>query len=168
MKVLVTGASGFLGSRLVEVLVEKQYTVKALVRQQSNRQHLDKLPVEVVVGDLGDKSSLEGVLDGVDAVIHAGATTFGTFEEQKRGTIEGTSYMLDLAEKAGVKKFIHISSLTVYDINNVPRNALINESYPIEPNPERVGPYAFTKTESEKRVHAFMEKSAMPITNVRP
>ncbi len=168
MKVLVTGASGFLGSRLVEVLVEKKYDVKAMVRQQSNREHLDKLPVEIFTGDLKDKSTLQGIMDGVDVVIHAGATTFGTFEEQKQGTIEGTRYMLDLAEEAGVKKFIHISSLTVYDINNVPNNALINEAYPIEPYPEKVGPYAYTKTESEKLVQERMKKETLPITIVRP
>jgi len=168
MKVLVTGASGFLGSRLVEVLVEKKYDVKALVRQQSNKTLLEKLPIEIFTGDLADKDSLQGLMEGVDAVIHAGATTFGTFEEQKRGTINGTQYMLDLALEAGVKKFIHVSSLVVYDMNSIPKNSLINESFELERHPELAGPYAFTKTKSEQIVQEYIKNADMPITIVRP
>ena len=168
MNILVTGASGFLGSRLVEVLQKKGHTVKAMVRESSDRTHLEKLGVEICTADLGVKSSLEGIMDGIEVVMHAGATTFGTFEQQKQGTIEGTRYMLDLAEAAGVSQFIHVSSLSVYEINNVPNNALINESYPIEPYPEKVGPYAYTKTLSEKLVRERMQKTAMNITIVRP
>ncbi|HPG40380.1 MAG TPA: NAD(P)-dependent oxidoreductase [bacterium] len=168
MKVLVTGASGFLGSRLVEVLLQKKYQVKAMVRPKSNREFLDKMPVEVFVGDLGDKESLRGIMDGVDMVIHAGATTFGTFEEQKRGTIEGTKYMLDLAQQAGIKKFVHVSSLVVYDMNTIPNKSLINESFALERFPERAGGYAYTKTLSEQYVQEFMKTSTMPITIVRP
>jgi len=70
-KVLVTGATGFLGTRLVERLAAEGYPVRALARKPSNVCALKKLGVEIVFGDMGDESSIAAAVKGVDVVVHA-------------------------------------------------------------------------------------------------
>ncbi len=169
MKILLTGASGFLGGYLAEKLTSRRHQVRALVRETSDKSVLEKLKnVEFFVGDLRDKKSLQGCLEGVDAVIHAGATTQGSMDDFEQGTIEGTRYMMEMAKDAKLKLFLHVSSLVVYDVNSLGRNPLINEAFPLEKHPEKVGPYAYTKTESEKIVRTYAEKYDIPLIVVRP
>jgi nucleoside-diphosphate-sugar epimerase len=129
MKVLVTGASGFLGGYLVEQLVKHKHTVRAAVRPTSSRKVLENLPVEIVVGDMNNSRSLAKMIEGIDAVIHSAVATGGTLEYMEKVNIEGTKIMLDLARKAEVKRFVFLSSLVVYDINSIPKNSLIDESF---------------------------------------
>ena len=168
MRILVTGASGFLGSRIVEKLIESKFEVRALVRETSNKELLEKQHVELFVGDLRDRDSLAGIYEDIDAVIHAGATTSGSLEDFENGTINGTRNMLELAKSSNLKKFIHISSLVVYDINSIPKNSLINESFELERNPRQVGPYGYSKTESEKISKEYADEYNLPLTIVRP
>lgn len=73
MKILVTGASSFLGGHLVELLAERGYTVICMVRKTSDTTLLDRLGLEKRVADLTDPSSLGEALDDVEAVVHLGA-----------------------------------------------------------------------------------------------
>ncbi|MBN1997970.1 NAD(P)-dependent oxidoreductase [candidate division KSB1 bacterium] len=169
MKILLTGASGFLGGYLAEKLTRKKHQIRAMVRKTSDKSILEKLNnIELFTGDLRDKKSLQGCMDGIDAVIHAGATTQGSMEDFEKGTIDGTRYIMELAKDADLKLFLLVSSLVVYDINILGKNPLINEAFPLEKNPRLVGPYAYTKTESEKIAREYAEKYSIPLTVVRP
>lgn len=167
MKILVTGATGFLGSHLVSRLAQNGDEVIALVRKTSNLDHLPKTGVNVVFGDLKEKDSIQRAVEGVDIVYHAGAAMQGDQEEYEQSTVRGTQWMLELAQAAGVKRFVHISSLVVYKVNGLKRNALVNEECPYEPVPERVGPYAYAKLEAEKLAFRFCEQG-LPVVVVRP
>jgi nucleoside-diphosphate-sugar epimerase len=95
MKVLVTGATGFLGSHLVAALVRRGDTVRVLCRTTSNT---DRLPsgVEIVYGDLRNEDGLAAAIDGVDVVYHAGAAMRGSWQEYEQSTVNGTARMLEL------------------------------------------------------------------------
>ncbi len=72
-KVLITGANGFIGANIVRAALEKNYEVKAFVRQGSELMTLQGLPIEFAYGDLNDISSLEQAMDDCDYIIHGGA-----------------------------------------------------------------------------------------------
>jgi nucleoside-diphosphate-sugar epimerase len=112
MKLLVTGATGKVGSRLVKRLVRRGDQVRALVRDASR---LDTMGVEPVVGDLLDPGSLVAAVRGVDAVVHCAAFFRGATEAQAHATNDqGTRHLADAARTAGVKRFVFTSTGNVY------------------------------------------------------
>jgi 2-alkyl-3-oxoalkanoate reductase len=167
MNVLVTGATGFLGSRLVAALARQGHTVRAFARQPKAIEHLRLTNVETVRGDLKDRTSLQRAVAGVDIVYHAAAAMRGSWQEFSESTIRGTEWMLELSLNESVKRFVQISSITVYDFHVCARNALIDESCPWEPAPKRVGPYVHGKIEAERHAFAYL-KRGLPVVIVRP
>jgi 2-alkyl-3-oxoalkanoate reductase len=167
MKALVTGAAGFLGSSLVARLAAEGFAVRALVRDPARAHHLEAEGVEVVAGDLKNGESLRPAVEGIDTVFHAGAATRGDWQEYEQSTIEGTERILALSQAAGVRKFIHISSVAVYRAFGLAPNAIIDESFPLEPLARQVGPYAHSKVEAEKKVLRYA-KQGLPVVIVRP
>lgn len=116
MKVLVTGATGFLGSHIVDSLKKNGHEVRALARRTSNLSHLKEVGAEIVFGDVGDYESLLAAVSGVDVVIHAAAIVmpgWGRWEDYEKANVNGTKNTLDASEKVGVKRFVYISSFTV-------------------------------------------------------
>lgn len=112
MKILVTGATGKVGSRLVKRLVRRGDQVRALVRDPSK---LDAAGVEAVRGDLLDPPSLAAAVRGVDAVVHCAAFFRGATEEQTHATNDqGTRHLAEAARASGVKRFVFTSTGTVY------------------------------------------------------
>jgi len=135
MKAVVTGGTGFIGGRLVEALVKNGHQVRCLVRETSDVNHLNKLGVELFQGDLGDVRSLEKLPEGADMVFHLAAhvSDWGTEEEVYNYNFKATEILLNAAQKAGVKRFLHMSSSTVvwkstfWDIHNL---VDIDEEFP--------------------------------------
>jgi len=112
MKILVTGATGKVGSRLVPRLIAKGYDVRVLVRDAA------KAPAgaEIVVGDLFDAATLVPAVAGVDAIVHL-AALFRTFTDNEgiiRTNHDGTIALADAAVAAGVKRFVFTSTSNVY------------------------------------------------------
>jgi uncharacterized protein YbjT (DUF2867 family) len=105
----ITGGTGFVGQTLLRLAGEGGWQVRALARREQPPQP----HVEWIAGALDDPASLADLLAGADAVIHvAGVTNTPTREGFFAGNVTGTSAMLDAAERADVKRFIHVSSLT--------------------------------------------------------
>ncbi|MDE2028382.1 MAG: NAD-dependent epimerase/dehydratase family protein, partial [Candidatus Omnitrophica bacterium] len=115
MNVLVTGAAGFVGKHLVKRLKKDGHTVTALVRENTDTSFLDKLGVKTVRADLREKASLYAAFEDVQAVIHLATTMKGMWQEYEESTVNGTRRLLEIAKEKGVKKFIFISSIIVYD-----------------------------------------------------
>lgn len=112
MKVLVTGATGFVGSHLVEALRKRGFQVTALARSQTKAKLLADQGVRVVAGDLHDLSALGRAVAGQDTIYHvAGLVAARDEAEFLRGNRDGTRNLLEAAERGGQPRFILVSSL---------------------------------------------------------
>jgi nucleoside-diphosphate-sugar epimerase len=107
-KVLVTGASGFLGSHIAEAAHEAGYEVHALIRAASSGRWLGHEWLEIHTANLFDRKALSSILKEVDAVIHNAGTLWG---EYHKVNTEGTRVVAEESAKAGIKRFVYISSL---------------------------------------------------------
>ena len=116
MKVLITGATGFVGSHVVDVLLERGHEVFFIARSTSNMRWLDGKSVTRVEGSLFDVESLRHAVTGMDALIHvAGLTAAKNEAEFRRGNLDATQNLIDAvrAFNPGLQRFVHTSSLTV-------------------------------------------------------
>ncbi len=128
MKILVTGATGKVGSRLAKRLAHRGDHVRALVRDPGRVSEHD---IELVKGDLLDANSLEPAVRGVDAVVHCAAFFRGATPEQAHAVNDlGTRHLAAAARAAGVKRFIFTSTGLVYGGNG---GRLANEDAPCAP-----------------------------------
>jgi dihydroflavonol-4-reductase len=160
---LVTGATGFIGSHLVELLLKKNYTVKVLLRRTSDTVWLRGLPIEYVYGDLFDREALGRAVRGADYVLHsAGVTKAKTPEEYFRGNTDGVVNILDAVSQhnPGLRRFVQVSSQTAAGPS--PGKAPITEEAP----PHPITTYGRSKLKAEEVCAA--RKGTIPITIVRP
>jgi 2-alkyl-3-oxoalkanoate reductase len=164
VKVLVTGAMGLLGSHVVDLLVDRGEQVRTLVRPSDRTERLAALGVDVCRGDLGDRQSLEEAVDGVDSVLHCAAKTgpWGPEAEYLRANVWGLKALVDAAQTAGVRRFVHVSSITVHG-NDIHGTADETAPLRVEPNP-----YSRTKVAGERMLATLIQERAAPITIVRP
>lgn len=167
-KVLVTGASGFLGRRTVEILSEQGFSVRALVRKTSRIGNLKRLGVEIFLGDVSDTSTLKPAFEGIDFVVHTAADTSGTKEGARKVTIGGTRNILELCSEYPVHKLIYISSCSVYGVADCRDGQIIDENGPLERYPERRGVYSWSKIVAEKMVRDCIKKRTVPAVCLRP
>lgn len=167
--VLVTGASGFIGSHLVRRLLEEGAGVRALVRPNSaHAGRLRRLPVEIASGDLADPAALRAAARGVRTVYHAGATLGNDPAENRRTTVEGTRHLLAAALAGGVERFVHLSTLAVYDLDRVHSGDVVTEDAPLGTDPGRMGGYAHAKVEAERLVLEAQRDRGLGASVVRP
>lgn len=143
MNIFVTGATGFLGSHLVESLAPMATSLRCLVRKSSDHLTLQRHNVEVVTGDIRDQDSLRMGMRGCDVVIHtAAASSFWEPRNQsyREINVAGTENVMRCALEARVSKVVHISTLAVY--GNSPDSPLVETS---SVGPQRFSEYARTK-----------------------
>ena len=153
MKALVTGASGFLGSHIVDACRAQGDAVRALVRSGSDLTYLETLPdVERITGDLTDSVSLVAAVSGCDVVFHAAArvTDVGSRRQFFEANVEGTQALLDAARLAGVPRFVFVSSPSVVATGD--DQVCIDERTPYPERPMNL--YCETKAEAERLVLA--------------
>jgi nucleoside-diphosphate-sugar epimerase len=157
---LITGGTGFLGCHFAEYLLRLGHRVKLLDLEPLTEPALWGR-VESYQGDVRNAVLVERLLTDVDVVVHAAmALPLAKPNEILSTGIEGTRTMLAAAHKAGVKRFIHISSTAVY---GVPDHHPLYETDPMV----GVGPYGHAKIEAEKLCNAYRKKGLV-ITTIRP
>lgn len=164
MKVLLTGATGFVGSHVTDVLLERGIDVAYIARASSNHRWLDGKRAQLVEGSLHDLASLKRAMDGVDAVIHVAGQTAGKNEDDfRRGNEGATQNLIDaaLAYRPNLQRFTHISSLAVCG-PAVSREQPVTEDMPRKP----LTAYGRTKKLAEDVVMGAMDQ--LPATIVRP
>jgi len=163
-RILVTGATGFIGSKLVETLVADGYHVKVLIRRPSAVSVPEKLSVEVEYGDVRNSESVERAVKDVDIVYHLAAIRGEKLLPRERYwdiNVKGTKNILEASYKAGIEKFVYCSTEGVLGwFNNPPAD----ESWPYKP----IGMYHVTKAEAEKLVKRYMYEKQLPATIIRP
>ncbi|MDQ6659607.1 MAG: NAD-dependent epimerase/dehydratase family protein [Chloroflexota bacterium] len=165
MKVLVTGAAGFLGSHLVDMLVEQGDEVRAMVRpiEDANRL-LNRDGVEVVYGDLTDTVSLRDAVKGVQRVYNVGAKTgpWGLDEVYRAINVQGVADLINVSMEAGVERIIHTSSVTVYGHR---LHGIVTEDAPFRAEHD---PYSRSKIAGEQLIANLVKDRSAPVVIVRP
>ena len=116
MKVLVTGATGFLGKYVVKELVAEGYFVRAFGRNEAVGQSLVSDQVEFFKGDLSSKQAVEEACKGVEMVVHAGAlsTVWGPWESFYQANVLGTQHVLEASRTNKIKRLVYVSSPSIY------------------------------------------------------
>jgi len=165
MTVLITGGTGFIGSRLALKCMERgdRVTVFSKVNnavEEENRVLLEKVGVNVVVGSMTDKRHVHKICEGIDVIFHLAAAQHEVdVPDQvfRDVNVEGTRNLLETAEKAAIKRFVHGSTIGVFG----ERQDLIHEDGPC--NPENI--YGITKLEGENVVRSFRKR--LPVVIIR-
>ncbi|MGO9598856.1 MAG: NAD-dependent epimerase/dehydratase family protein [Isosphaeraceae bacterium] len=168
-RVLVTGATGLLGSHLVERLIAQGYAVRALVRPTSRTEFLEHLGVEIQRGDLTDSNACMRAVDGATWVFHCAAKVgdWGSWQEFQVGCLDATRTIAGAASRAGVERFVHISSTSAY---GHPRDQAepIDETAPLGQNVWFLDYYTRSKVESERLLWEMADQSGLRLTVIRP
>ncbi|MDR7420627.1 MAG: NAD-dependent epimerase/dehydratase family protein [Armatimonadota bacterium] len=167
-RIAVTGASGFLGRRLTERLLQRGEAVRILVRRPQKCPVGSDPRVEVVVGDLGDSAAVEAAVRGAEVVYHVGAAMHGGWAEHGRGTIGGTTNVVESCLAHGVHRLVYVSSLSVLHWSALDGATGVTESAPLEPRPEARGFYTRAKLAAERLVVEAVEKRRLPAVILRP
>ncbi len=167
MKVLVTGATGFVGSHLAGFLKKQGVDVIALVRKNSDTSWLRSLGVELAVGDIRDYDSVHGALRGCSELYHAAADYRlwvpdpGSMYETN---VNGTINVMEAAMKRGIERVVYTSTVGVLAASRDGRPSDEESSVGIE---DMVGHYKKSKFMAEREVKRFIEKGA-PVVIVNP
>jgi 2-alkyl-3-oxoalkanoate reductase len=167
MKVLVTGASGFLGGHVAELLSKRGDSVRALVRSTSNRRHLEKLPnVELFEGGVEEIERVREAVFGVDAIVHAaGLVKARSTDEFFAVNVGGTSNLVQAARTGSrgnhrtVKRFVYVSSLVACGPSIDGRPVPVDQESP-------VNAYGRSKLAAEKVV--LSAKEDLRVVILRP
>ncbi len=166
MKALVTGANGFTGSHLVKALLTKVYSVRALVRKSSDLSRLENLDIEIVYGDITDKSSLEEAIKDIDMVFHIAAyVELGLVDEDKmrKINVEGTRNVLEVAFNNNVQKMIYCSTIGIFGDS---QGKVIDETFK-RTQTDFSSAYDITKYEAQQLVNEYANKG-LPVISVMP
>jgi dihydroflavonol-4-reductase len=169
MRAFVTGSTGLLGSNLVYTLLAQGHEVVALARsEQKARKILTDPRIQIVVGDMEDVPAFAPKLAGVDVLFHVAAYfreyyRLGDHDAKlQKINVDGTMQLLELAEKHGVKKTIHVSSSGVLGRGNpadenTPPDDLVSSNL-----------YFYSKLMAEERIAQFVKKHTMPVVMILP
>jgi nucleoside-diphosphate-sugar epimerase len=164
LRVLVTGASGFLGSHVAEQLSQSGHEVVALVRKSSNRKFLETLPnLTFAYGAVEDARAVDEAVRGADAIVHSAGLVKARGEtEFEKTNVEGTKNLLAAAKKhaPALKRFVFVSSLAAVGPSH--------DGSPVKPDrePQPVTHYGRSKLRAEQAVLAA--KNELPVTVIRP
>ncbi|MCP4537254.1 MAG: NAD-dependent epimerase/dehydratase family protein [Chloroflexi bacterium] len=165
MRVLVTGATGFIGGSLAHYLMAQGHRVRALVRRDSPS--LAEAGIELLQGDVTDPESAQVAMQGIEVVFHLAAVrdVWGTPELiYRQVNVEGTQHLLDAAAKAGVGRFIYCSSVGVA---RYPGNLDADETLPFSVPMSQVF-YHRTKAQAEQMALDYARTGRVPAVVVRP
>lgn len=164
MKVALTGASGYTGRHVLRRLLGRGDSVKALVRESAITPGLLSCGAEIVRGALGDADAARRLAEGCDALMHIAAVyrTAGHPDSYYREiNVEGTRKLLEAASLAGVRRFVHTSTVGVHgDVKNPPAD----ENAPIVPSDI----YQETKAEADAMAREFGRTHGLDVAIVRP
>ena len=166
--ILVTGASGFVGSAVARHLVQAGQQVRGLVRPTSMRINLAHLPVEIVEGDLGDPDSLARAMTGVRFLFHVAADYRLWARDPQdivRTNVEGTGTVMNAALRAGVERIVYTSSVATLKAR--PDGRPSDETFPLDAQ-SAVGAYKYSKVIAERAVETMVAKQGLPAVIVNP
>jgi nucleoside-diphosphate-sugar epimerase len=176
--VLVTGANGFVGSRVVSTLVSYGFTrVRCLVRSMAKGEVLkgiagesERGKIEIMKGNLLSRDDCRAAADGVSVVYHLAAGVGKSFPDCFLNSAVTTRNLLDaVIKESSLKRFVNISSLAVYANDRLRRGALLDESCEVENElDQRYESYVYGKGKQDEIVLKYANESGLPYVIVRP
>ena len=163
--IFITGGTGLVGSHAVEEALHRGHRVRALVRDTSDTRWLDRREVERVKGDMTDAEALRRGVAGADWVLNCAAKVgdWGTLEEFRALNVDAFGLLLDAAAGADVERFVHVSSLGVYEARD---HHGTDEETP--PAADSLDAYTRSKTEAEALALRYHQERGLPVAIVRP
>ena len=165
-RLLVTGATGLVGSHVVERACREGISVRALVRPNADTRTLQQWPVELVPGDLSEPDTLPAAVEGVTHVVHAAAKVgdWGPVDEYRAVNVRSLAHLIEACRRAGtLRRFVQISSLGVYE----PRDHYgTDETTP--PSASGLDGYTLSKIEAEAHLLAEVREHGFPAVVLRP
>jgi nucleoside-diphosphate-sugar epimerase len=162
--VLVTGANGYTGSRLCDYLAERGVPVRAMFWPADGEPKFSDARIQTVPGDLRDKDSLRAALEGIEVVYNIAALYRPTNVSNQMYwdvNVQGTRNIVELAAEAGVKRFVHCSTIGVHGTIDSPP---ATEKAPLKPDDY----YQFTKLKGEELCREIGQEKGLPVAIVRP
>jgi dihydroflavonol-4-reductase len=165
-KVLVTGASGFVGSAVARQLIERGFAVRALVRAKSPRAHLSDLDIDYAVGDLREPESVRSAMSGVRYVFHVAADYRLWAREPaeiERNNMVSTRHIMQEAMRAGVERVVYTSSVATLDCHG---GRVAEETHPLHES-HAIGAYKRSKVKAERLVEEMVGQG-LPAVIVNP
>ncbi len=168
MKVLVTGATGFIGSRVARKLLEQGVDVRVLVRKKSNLENISELPVDIAYGDLTKPETLSTSLEGCEALFHVAAEYklwVPKPESIYRTNVDGTVNIMKAALQKGIKRIVYTSSVATLGINK--NGTPADEETPVTIN-DMIGHYKRSKYIAEEKIREMVKKAGLPAIIVNP
>jgi len=167
LKLLITGANGFLGRHVVTEALRRGHEVRAVVRPAAKIEPL-RWPgqVDVFRADLRSAENLNQAFDNVDALVHLAACVTGSEEQQFQSTVVGTERLLDAMARSRTQRLVLASSFYVYDWNRVHRR--LTEDSPVLTDPYQRDGYTVAKLWQERVVRQATERHGWQTTVLRP
>lgn len=164
MTVLVTGAAGFLGSHVIDLLIEQGEEPRALIRPGDDARRLVAADVDIRRADVGDPAALTTALRDVDRVLHCAARTgpWGPWEEYQRTNVDALERLVRASMAAGVERIVHVSSITVHGNDT---RGVADETARLRA--ER-NPYSRSKVAGEYLLQRLITELGAPVAIVRP
>jgi farnesol dehydrogenase len=165
MSILITGATGYLGSQLVQLLAGQGHDVRVLCRTRPSLPLFSQKSVHIAIGDIEDPSSLDRAMTGISQVYHLAAYARIWSKDKERYhnlNVTGTRNVLEAAGAAGVRKVLHVSTAGVVGPS---KEKPMDEMMPR--NADFFNRYESTKWASEQVCHAF-SRNGLPVTIVNP
>jgi nucleoside-diphosphate-sugar epimerase len=177
--ILITGSNGFIGSKVVEILLDYGFSnLRCFVRPSSQLSRLEtalrqsdrEKSVELIVGDLLSRDDCAKAVQGVSLIYHLAAGMEKSFAGAFMNSALATRNLLDAFLEVGKpKRFINVSSFAVYSNLSLKPGALLDESCPLEDSPqERFDAYGFGKLKQEELVKEYGSKHGLPYVILRP
>ena len=167
-RVLVTGATGFVGAAVARALVARGCRVRVLVRPTSDRRNIEGLDVEPVTGSLEDAESLAAALAGMEGLFHVAADYRLWVRDPQsmiRANVEGTRTLMESARAAGLRRIVYTSSVATLGQYGDGRDA--DETTPVSYG-DMVGPYKQSKYRAEGVVRLMAREQSLPVVIVNP
>lgn len=176
MKVLVTGAGGFLGKRIADSLLrEGVEDLRLHVRErpptgfvESLRERHPHARIEWVGANLLSRGALGGLVEGVDCMVHAAAGMRGAAADMFANSVVGSRNLFEAAAAANVRRIVLVSSFAVYKTESLARNAIHDEAVPLETVGIEKGPYGYAKLRQEQLFDEFRERHGFESVVLRP
>jgi nucleoside-diphosphate-sugar epimerase len=176
LRILVTGANGFLGSALVErLLAHGEKDVRCFVRTGSNLSRLRDVEaragvtLDIFQGSLGSVAAASQALEGIDVVYHVAAGMKGAPADLFINTVVASKNLLEAIVQSGRRpKVILVSSFGVYGVAGLRRGAVLDESTPLESQPQRRDVYSYAKLRQEQLFWDYHHKHGIPLVVLRP